>query len=166
MFNEISRDFVPVDSDNDNKEKVERWVSDLEEDAVFNIPSYGECFISENPLRKYITEKDIVLDEKRKQDIDKYRKKANDAKEAANINFNIREDDSDLLYFAMDDLTYIAETISKGDVRKASLHRDAQEYKPIRDAMSHTSRLIKNAKNKLNTTYENIKARIIDLLGT
>lgn len=64
----------------------------------------------------------------------------------------------------MDDLTYMVEPIAKGDLRKPSLHRDAQEYKPIRDAMSHTSRLTKAAKSKLNATYENIKARIIALL--
>ncbi len=165
LFNEISRDFVPAGSGDANKKKVEEWVSDLEEDAAFNFTSYGECFISENLLRKYITEKGIVLEDKRKEKVAEYRKKANDAKEAANIGFDIREDDSDLSYFAMDDLTYIVEPVSKGEVKKASLHRDAQEYKPIRDAMSHTSRLTKAAKNKLNATYENIKARIIYLLG-
>ena len=37
--------------------------------------------------------------------------------------------------------------------------------KPIRDALAHTSRLTMVAKNKLNTTYENIKARIVSLLN-
>ena len=99
------------------------------------------------------------------ENIKEYRKKAEDAKNAANISFDIREDDNDLSYFAMDDLTYMVEPVSKGEIKKASLHRDAQEYKPIRDAMSHTSRLTKAAKNRLNATYENIKARIIYLLG-
>ena len=165
LFNEISRDFVPAGSDNINKKKVEEWISELEEDAAFNFTSYGECFISENLLRKYITDKGITLDDKKKERIADYRKKAHDAKEAANIGFDIRVDDNDLSYFAMDDLTYIAEPISKGEMKKATLHRDAQEYKPIRDAMSHTSRLTTAAKNKLNATYENIKARIIYLLS-
>lgn len=165
LFNEISKDFVPVDSDDANKKKVEKWVTELEDDAAFNFTSYGECFISENLLRKYITDKSIIIDEKKKEKITEYRKKANDAKEAANIGFKIREDDSDLSYLAMDDLTYMVEPVSKGEIKKTSLHRDAQEYKPIRDAMSHTSRLTKTAKNKLNTTYENIKARIVYLLG-
>ena len=114
---------------------------------------------------KYITDKGITLDDKKKERIAEYRKKAHDAKEAANISFDIRVDDSDLSYFAMDDLTYIVEPTSKGETKKATLHRDAQEYKPIRDAMSHTSRLTTAAKNKLNATYENIKARIINLLS-
>lgn len=165
LFNEISKDFIPTGTNESNKKKVEKWVSELEEDATFNFSSYGECFISENLLRKYITDKGIALGDNRETKVKEYRKKAEDAKNAANISFDIREDDNDLSYFAMDDLTYMVEPVSKGEIKKASLHRDAQEYKPIRDAMSHTSRLTKVAKKKLNTTYENIKARIIYLLG-
>lgn len=165
LFNEISKDFIPTGTNEPNKKKVEKWVSELDEDATFNFSSYGECFISENLLRKYITDKGIALGDKREEKVKEYRKKAEDAKNAANISFDIREDDNDLSYFAMDDLTYMVEQVSKGEIKKASLHRDAQEYKPIRDAMSHTSRLTKAAKNKLNATYENIKARIIHLLG-
>lgn len=165
LFNEISKDFIPTGTNEPNKKKVEKWVSELDEDATFNFSSYGECFISENLLRKHITDKGIALGDKREEKVKEYRKKAEDAKNAANISFDIREDDNDLSYFAMDDLTYMVEPVSKGEIKKASLHRDAQEYKPIRDAMSHTSRLTKAAKNKLNATYENIKARIIHLLG-
>lgn len=165
LFNEISKDFIPTGTNEPNKKKVEKWVSELDEDATFNFSSYGECFISENLLRKYITDKGIALGDKREEKVKEYRKKAEDAKNAANISFDIREDDNDLSYFAMDDLTYMVEPVSKGEIKKASLHRDAQEYRPIRDAMSHTSRLTKAAKNKLNATYENIKARIIHLLG-
>lgn len=164
LFNEISKDFIPTGTNEPNKKKVEKWVSELDEDATFNFSSYGECFISENLLRKYITDKGIALGDKQEEKVKEYRKKAEDAKNAANISFDIREDDNDLSYFAMDDLTYMVEPVSKGEIKKASLHRDAQEYKPIRDAMSHTSRLTKAAKNRLNATYENIKARIIYLL--
>lgn len=143
---------------------MEQWIAELDEDATFNFTSYGECFISENLLRKYIREKSLDLSDKKKE-IEKWRKTAENAKNSANISFDIREDDSDLSYFSMDDLTYLVEPISKGDLKKASLHRDAQEYKPIRDAMAHTSRLTRAAKNKLNATYENIKARIIHLLS-
>lgn len=165
LFNEISKDFIPTGTNEQNKKKVEKWVSELDEDATFNFSSYGECFISENLLRKYITDKGIALGDKQEEKVKEYRKRAEDAKNAANISFDIREDDNDLSYFAMDDLTYMVEPVSKGEIKKASLHRDAQEYRPIRDAMSHTSRLTKAAKNKLNATYENIKARIIHLLG-
>lgn len=165
LFNEISKDFIPADSSNDNKKKVEKWVAELEDDAAFNFTSYGECFISENLLRRYIIDKKIFPSDKKKEEIEKQRQKENVAKEAANIGFEIREGNCDLSYLDMDNLTTIAEPVSKGEGRKASLHRDAQEYKPIRDAIAHTSRLTQTAKNKLNATYENIKARIIYLLS-
>ena len=164
LYSAVSDDFIPPKENNASRTKVEGWVRELGADAEFNFVSYGECFISENLLRKYISDKGIELSERRAEKVQEYRRKAEDAKNVANIGFDIREDDSDLSYFAMDDLTYMVEPIAKGDLRKPSLHRDAQEYKPIRDAMSHTSRLTKAAKSKLNATYENIKARIIALL--
>ena len=53
----------------------------------------------------------------------------------------------------------------EGKGKNNTLFKDACEYKPIRDALAHTSRLKRVAKNKLNTTYENIKARIVGLLN-
>ena len=93
-----------------------------------------------------------------------WRKRHEEAKEKANINFEIREDTSDLSLCAMDDLAYLADD-EKDKIKKATLLRDAIEYKPIRDALAHTSRLTAVAKNRLNITYENIKARIISLLN-
>lgn len=166
LFNVISKDFIPADNNN-SKKKVEEWVAGLSEDASFNFSSYGECFIAENLLRLYIHEKGIPLNEKLKKDIESYRSKADNAKGEANIGFHIREDDCDLSYLSMDDLTFMVEPPSlKGQMKKASLYRDAKEYKPIRDTMAHTSRLTSVAKNKLNATYENIKARIINLLSS
>ena len=164
LFNVISEDFIPA-GNNNSKKKVEEWVAGLSEDASFNFSSYGECFIAENLLRLYIHEKGIALNEKLQKDIESYRSKADNAKENANIGFDIREDNHDLSYLSMDDLTFIVEPLPKGEMKKASLYRDAKEYKPIRDAMAHTSRLTSAAKNKLNATYENIKARIINLLS-
>ena len=73
---------------------------------------------------------------------------------------------------ALDDLSYCdmgflanlaADPTDK--TQNISFIRDAKEYSPIRDALCHTSRLTQAAKNKLNTTYENIKSRIIQLLN-
>lgn len=164
LFNVISEDFIPA-GNNNSKKKVEEWVAGLSEDASFNFSSYGECFIAENLLRLYIHEKGIGLNEKQQKDIESYRSKADNAKANANIGFDIREDNHDLSYLSMDDLTFMVEPLPKGEMKKASLYRDAKEYKPIRDAMAHTSRLTSAAKNKLNATYENIKARIINLLS-
>ena len=92
-----------------------------------------------------------------------WKPKAENAKGSANISFEIREDNSDLSYMDMDSLASLADN-ETDKIKKASLRRDATEYKPIRDALSHTSRLTKDAKTRLNATYENIKARIIVLL--
>ena len=64
----------------------------------------------------------------------------------------------------MDDLAYLADN-EKDKTKHATLLRDAQEYKPIRDALAHTARLTSLAKSRLSITYENIKARIISLLN-
>jgi len=80
------------------------------------------------------------------------------------INYEIREDKSDLSYLDMDNLASIADD-KKDKIKKASLIRDAIEYKPIRDALAHTSRLTSIAKSQLSITYENIKARVVCLLN-
>jgi hypothetical protein len=64
----------------------------------------------------------------------------------------------------MDNLAYLADD-EKDRVKKATLLRDAAVYKPIRDALAHTSRLTTVAKSQLNITYQNIKARIVSLLN-
>ena len=43
--------------------------------------------------------------------------------------------------------------------------RDANEYKPIRDAVAHTALLTIAAKNKLSTVRENIKGRVKTILS-
>ena len=69
----------------------------------------------------------------------------------------------DLLYFDMDDLANFVDKPADPN-KQAGIARDAKVYKPVRDAMAHTSILTSVAKNSLNITYENIKARIKKLL--
>jgi len=164
LFNAVADDFIPPKSNTASRSKVERWINDLSQDAEFNFESYGECFVAENLLRKYIVDKSISIPQKLQTQIDDWKSKAENHKNNANISFKIRESVTDLSYCAMDDLAYLADD-ETDKIKKASLRRDAVEYKPIRDAMSHTSRLTKAAKNRLSVTYENIKARIIQLLN-
>jgi len=63
----------------------------------------------------------------------------------------------------MDELAITADRPSDRN-NEAAIIRDAKTYKPIRDAMAHTALLTAIAKQSLNTTYENIKARIKKLL--
>lgn len=164
LFNAVVEDFKPSKDNSQSRKKVDGWIKNISEDAEFNLSSYGECFVSENLLRMYILEKKIPIPQNIQNKIDDWKTKADTAKQNANINFNIREDDSDLSHLDMDNLAYLADN-EKDKIKKATLLRDAVEYKPIRDALAHTSRLTTIAKSRLNITYENIKARVISLLN-
>lgn len=165
LVNVVVEDFIPPKDNETSRKKVEGWVKNIQEDAEFNLTSYGECFISENLLRQYISEKKIAIPQGIQNQINnEWKPKADAAKQRANINFDIRENDSDLSYLDMDRLASIADD-ETDKIKKATLQRDATEYKPIRDALAHTSRLTAIAKSRLNITYENIKARIVGLLN-
>lgn len=164
LFNAVVEDFKPSKDNSKSRKKVDGWIKNISEDAEFNLSSYGECFVSENLLRMYILEKKIPIPQNIQNKIDDWKTKAETAKQNANINFNIREDDSDLSHLDMDNLAHLADN-EKDKIKKATLLRDAVEYKPIRDALAHTSRLTTIAKSRLNITYENIKARVISLLN-
>lgn len=164
LFNAVVEDFKPSKDNNTSRKKVDGWIKSISEDAEFNFSSYGECFVSENLLRKYIKDKNITIPTNVQNKIDDWKAKAENAKQNANINFKVREDDSDLTYLDMDNLAFLADD-ERDKNRKATLLRDSSEYKPIRDALAHTSRLTAIAKSRLTITYENIKARIIYLLN-
>lgn len=165
LINIVVEEFVPPKDHDTSRKKVEGWIKDIQEDAEFNLSSYGECFISENLLRQYISEKSIVIPQNIQSQIsNEWKPKAEAAKQRANINFGIRENDTDLSYLGMDKLADIADD-ETDRIKKANLQRDATEYKPIRDAVAHTARLTSIAKSRLDITYENIKARIVSLLN-
>ena len=107
----------------------------------------------------------MTFSEKLKADIKGYREKAERFKSLGNVSIDVRENDDDLSYLAMDDLTHLADPDGKKDLTKASLYRDGQTYKPMRDAMAHTARLTAAAKSLLTGTFENIKARVVNLLS-
>ena len=164
LFNVVVEDFKPSKDNSTSRKKVDGWIKAISEDAEFNFSSYGECFVSENLLRYYIRDKKICFPADWEKRVADWHRRAKEAKEKANISFEVREDTSDLSYCAMDDLAYLADN-EKDKTKHATLLRDAQEYKPIRDALAHTARLTSLAKSRLSITYENIKARIISLLN-
>jgi len=162
LFNAVSDDYsLPKKSQ--NKEMVDQWVNELVDDAQFNFSSYAECFISENLVRKYIEEKNISLSKEAKSESDKWKRTESDNKNTGNISIDIRRSSNDLSYLSLD---HLANLVDKEDpIKKASLSRDAKEYRPIRDALAHTALLTDVAKNKLTTVYENIKGRVRKLLS-
>ena len=161
LVNTITDEFIPPKESN-NRDKVDEWIEYLTKDAEYNVASYAECFISENLLRKFINHKPVTMSPEAKRESDKMRDKEVVNKNKANLSFDLRRSKDDLAYLDMD---YLANLIEKVNPEKqAGLSRDAKEYKPIRDAMAHTSLLTPNAKQRLNSTYENIKARIKKIL--
>jgi hypothetical protein len=91
------------------------------------------------------------------------KKKEKTNKERGNVSIPIRKTPVNTSYLAMDDL---ANLIDKRDpIKEACLARDANEYKPIRDAIAHTALLTDEAKTRLTTVYDNIKERIRTLLA-
>ncbi|MBS1904824.1 MAG: ATP-binding protein [Bacteroidetes bacterium] len=164
LVNEVSDEYVKeLTTGSKEKQKVRDWIDELSEDAQFNIGAYTDCFVSENLVRKYIDDSAISTDSMKEQ-IKEYRRQSVEHKEKANISFVIRENDSDLSYLSMDQLTFLADAKGKDKIKDAYLHRHATEYKPLRDAMAHTARLTPESKTRLQSVYDNIKGRIIKLL--
>ncbi len=146
-----------------NKGKVEVWVDKLSDDAAFNFESYAECFISENLIRKFISEKKLPLSKEARLEVAKWKRVEKESKGKGNISIGIRRESGDLSYLDMKDLAYLVDKKDPG--KEACLPRDASEYKPIRDAVAHTALLTDAAKVKLTTVRENIKGRIKTLLS-
>jgi hypothetical protein len=162
LFNSVSEDYVPSEG-SDNKAKIDGWVNELADDAKYNFGSYAECFISENLTRKYIQEKSIPLSPEAKSIIEGWKKTEIGNKEKGNISIVIRKITDDLSYLSMNDLAYLVD--KKDPIKEACLARDANEYKPIRDALAHTALLTNEAKTKLTSVYNNIKGRVKTLLS-
>lgn len=163
LFNIVSDEYsLPEKSE--NKSKIDRWVSELANDAQFNFSSYAECFVLENLLRMYIKEKGIKLSKEAERDIQDYQEKENRNKNAANLSIELRQGNSALSYLDMDGLANLVDKPNDPN-KEAGIARDAKEYKPIRDALAHTALLTNLAKNKLTTVYENIKERVKTLLS-
>ncbi len=158
LYNLSSRDYSGTKNN-----KVNSWIKDLQPDAEFNIPSYVDCFLSENLIRKYIKTEKVNLTKEAKDEVALRRSNEQTAKNKGNVSINIRKENDDLNYLSMD---FLANLFDKKDpIKEACLARDANEYKPMRDALAHTSLLVIEARSKLTAVYENIKGRIIILLN-
>ena len=162
LYNVVAKDYEPAKGTK-AADKVDDWVGDLSSDAVFNFESYAECFISENLVRKYIGDKKITLSPEAKGEAKKWQQKERENKNKGNVSIKVRKLEGDLSYLSMD---HLANLVDKRDkILEASLSRDAAEFKPMRDAVAHTALLTDEAKEKLTTVRENIKARVKALLS-
>lgn len=138
---------------------IKDWVGELSEDAIFNVESYTECFVAENLIRKYISEKAISLSPEAQRECSNMKKKEIDSKTSAGINIDIRRNPTDDCYLDMSNLANLVDK-PQGRDYEVSLSKKAKEYKPVRDAVMHTSLITDEAKRKLTSVYDDIKARL------
>lgn len=143
---------------------VEHWVRELAIEAQFNIPSYTECFISENLLRKYIVYTQLPLSEEALKEANRLKAREHESKEAANISYSVRQSDDNIFYLDMNYLANLIDKVPNSSSKIAGLSRSATIYKPLRDSVGHTSLLTDNAKAQLTLEYNNIQARLVRLL--
>ena len=161
LFNVVSKPYeLPKDSE--KEKEVARWVNDLEQDAAFNFQSYAECFISENLLRKYMEEQKLDISQEALNSIKYYKGKELEKKECVKMYIGIRKNNNDLNYL---DMYRLAEETCDPE-NQITFKKDAKEYSPIRNAVAHTALLTDEAKTKLTTVYNNIKAGIVKLLSS
>jgi len=144
-------------------DKVDGWVNDLSTDAAFNFEAYAECFVAENLIRRYIKEKRVPLSTEAQAQVAQWKGNEMNNKNKGNISIEIRRGGDDLSYLSMGELANFVDKLDKN--KHASLSRDADEFKPIRDALAHTALLTDEAKKKLATVRENIKGRVKTLLS-
>ena len=142
---------------------VDNWIKQLSVEAEYNIPSYVECFIAENLLREYIKCNKMKLSHEAVSEAKKWKEKEKENKGKANISYEIRKSMDDIYYL---DMKYLSNFIDKAlDKNKdPSLSRSSDIYKPVRDAVGHTSIITSIAKQQLSIELENIKARVMKLM--
>ena len=148
-----------------NKSVIEKWFVKLHEESKFNIPAYVDCYISENIIRKFIESSKVKLTGEAKNNAERFQRTEKENKSKVNISYKIRQNQSKIYYLDMDNLANLADKVRDKN-KDAGLSRTATEYKPIRDAVCHTSLITDNAKKSLSLSLENIKARIRELLKT
>jgi len=162
LYGAVSKEYG-LSKGKESRGKVASWVDELSDDAAFNFDSYADCFISENLVRKYIKEKKLPLSKQAQAQAKVWQDREKVSKGKGNISIAIRREPNAASYLAMEDL---ANLVDKRDATKeACLARDANEYKPVRDAVAHTALLTDAAKNKLSTVRENIKGRVKTILS-
>ena len=157
LLKESAGDYSEVENDD-----ISEWIKDLRTDAEFNVPTYVDCFLSENLVRRYLSESNISLAPEQAE-ITKWRNAETRGKAAGNLQINIRHSNDDLYYLSMLPLARLAEPMRGGTPDR--LLTDEKQFTPIRNAVMHTARLSDEAKRKLTTVYDNVKARVRNLLS-
>ena len=168
LFNTTFKEMKESHKKNENNKKkksnnVDNWINQLSQEAEYNIPSYAECFIAENLLREYIKYNKMKLSHEATNEAKRWKEKEFVNKGKANISYEIRKSMDDIYYL---DMKYLSNFIDKASDKNKdpALSRSSDIYKPVRDAVGHTSIITPTAKQQLSIELENIKARVMKLM--
>ena len=146
------------------KPHIRKLTKELKEAAARNFGAYADCFVSENLIREYIRKNDID----RKSMLNQaqiMQQKEHDNQAKCNIDIDVREKSSDpLTYAGMRELLEITRSAFPKS-RKQHIDMDIDQYNIIRNALAHTAILTREAKQKLGTVSDNIKAKISELFS-
>lgn len=156
LFNAVTEEYSSSASDDASRHLVDEWVDEMGEDAKFSFGSFADCYVGENLVRKYIKHKSLPMTPRATQEVTDRRSTEANVKQQAGISIAVRKDDDDLNYLDMAYLSNVVENSSTPD----SLPVKAKQYKPLRDALMHTSLLSDEAKRRLTTVFDDVKARI------
>lgn len=163
LYSEAAKEYSDVATGNVD-DQVKKWLEELRPEGQFNIPAYLDCFLAENLLRKQIVFAKMDYSEEG-DEVEKLRKKEKASKAKASISIEIREESDDLSYLDMRQLARVVDGPMDQPGKKSHLSVDANVYKPLRDAMAHTSLLTNPAKTRLTATFDNIQGRVRDILS-
>lgn len=154
---------VNVGNEKKKVNSVDNWIKQLSLEAEYNIPSYAECFIAENLLREYIKYNRMTLSSEATREAERWKEAEASNKEKANISYKIRTSMDNIYYL---DMQYLSNFIDKAPDKNKdlALSRSSIIYKPVRDAVGHTSIITPTAKKQLSVELENIKERVMTLM--
>jgi hypothetical protein len=155
----------------------DEFLSELTDDAAFNSTSYMECFISENLLRKHVSNTDSApkkcprmaatgkkCEEWDPEKLCKFCKAENgrvgleQQKVNAKTSIQIRESEDDVLLYL--DYLDLAEIIDD-----AVLADKDNPYRPLRNSVMHTARLTNEAKTKLTDVFNDVVSTVKKLVS-
>ena len=161
LFNVVADEYASNVDAGKPVQKVNEWIKEISADATFGFSSFAECYVAENLVRKYIVDQSVSMTSTAAEEVERRRSAEAQNKEKGNLNIDIRYNNDDLNYLDMGFLTRLVDEPSGN----TTIVNDAKQYKPLRDALMHTSILTDEAKKKLTSVFDNIKARIINFLN-
>lgn len=159
------------DDEKPDTDLVDKWINEIEKENQFSLEAYGDCFVSENIIRRYIEFKSTDIAHLGKMVLN-YKKIENDYLSEGNLNISIRKSSKDVDYLGMKEMVSSIEDVDPktfkddpNNFTSPSLYLDALQYSTLRNVVGHTGFVTEEGKTKMRSIYDNIKARVKDLLA-